>query len=241
MAGRAGGRGAALTTGMRLVLLPGMDGTGRLFAPFVAAAPDGVEFDVVPLPTAPMGYAALAAALDGRVAVDDRTVLVAESFAGPLAIALAATRMPAALVLVNSFVRPPLPAALCRMAPAALFSIPTPDAALRAGLVGAEAHDALVSDLRHTLADVPAELLAARVRALATLDARATLARITCPLLYLRGGADRLVPERCVKDVVDAAPRAEVARIAGPHLLLQASPVAAWAALRSFLSRLTPT
>jgi len=220
---------------MRLVLLPGLDGTGALFASFTAAAPPDVTLTVVPLPDRLGDYAALAAAVTGTVALDSDTVLIAESFAGPLAMRLARQQAPAAVVLVNSFIRAPLPAAACRLVPAALFAMPMPDVVVRHWLLGPAASRALVGAFHTALARVPARVLAARVRALASLDAAADARQLTCPLLYLRGTADRLVRERSVRELQATAPATRVARVPGPHLLLQAAPQLAWAALAPYL------
>jgi pimeloyl-[acyl-carrier protein] methyl ester esterase len=222
---------------MRLVLLPGLDGTGALFAPFTAVAPPDVTLTIVPLPDRLSEYAALAAALIGTVALDSDTVLIAESFAGPLAMCLARHHAPAAVVLVNSFIRAPVPAVASRLVPAALFAMPMPDVVLRYWLLGAAASPALVGAFRAALARVPVRVLAARVRALASLNAVSDASQLTCPILYLRGTSDRLVRERSVRELQASAPATQVARVPGPHLLLQAAPRLAWAALAPYLDR----
>jgi pimeloyl-ACP methyl ester carboxylesterase len=83
----------------RIVLLPGLDGTGALFEGFMRAAPAGVSLDVVALPPKPSGYAELAEHLSSTLRLSPDTILLAESFSGPLAITLAARHMVAALVL----------------------------------------------------------------------------------------------------------------------------------------------
>ena len=222
---------------MRLVLLPGLDGTGALFAPFIAAAPPDVTLTVVPLPERAVEYAATAAILSASVALDADTVLLAESFAGPLALRLAQRDAPAAVVLVNSFIRPPLPAAMCRLATPALFRVRLPDVAVRHWLLGADATPALLGAFRDALDRVPARVIAARVRALASVDDAADAAQLACPLLYLRGTSDRLVRDRSVRELQSCAPSTEVVRVPGPHLLLQAAPRSAWAALEPYLER----
>jgi pimeloyl-ACP methyl ester carboxylesterase len=214
-----------------------MDGTGALFAPFQAAAPAGVEITVVPLPHAADDYPGLLRTLAPQIPVGPDTVLLGESFSGPRAVALGAARCPRAVVLVNSFIRAPVPAWCCRLATSALFAVPAPDAVLRTWLLGPAASPALLATFRAALRRVPPRVLAARVRTLAPLDAAADVARLRCPLLYLRGTADRLVPERSLREVVAHAPAVEVARVPGPHLLLQAAPEAAWAALIPMLAR----
>jgi pimeloyl-ACP methyl ester carboxylesterase len=58
------------------------------------------------------------------------------------------------------------------------------------------------------------------------------LARVAAPILYLRGSEDRLVPDASVKALLAAASvPVSVVRLAGPQLLLQALPTAAWDAI----------
>jgi len=224
---------------MRLVLLPGLDGTGALFAPFQAAAPRGLSLSVVPLPVEATDYAGLARAMAAEVSLGPDTVLLAESFSGPLALRVAEHQAPAAVVLVNSFVRAPAAARWSRFVPAPLFALRAPDAALRRWLLGPDASPALLRAFRSALRRVPARVLAARVRALATLDATSHLARLRCPLFYLRGTADRLVSPRSLETIMALAPAMRVCEVPGPHLLLQAEPERAWAALVGMLPMLT--
>jgi pimeloyl-[acyl-carrier protein] methyl ester esterase len=219
----------------RMVLLPGMDGTGALFDRFRAAAPPGFVLDVVPLPAEPLTYEEIEAAVAPVAALTPRTVLLGESFSGPLALRLAAHTPVAAVVLVNSFVRSPVPARLARMATPMFFRLPVPEVLLRRTLLGADADAALVRELRAALERVPAKVLASRVKEIGRVDASAELARVERPLLYLRGTDDRVVGEASVEAIRARAPRVVVTRVAGPHLLLQASPVAAWEAIVPFL------
>jgi pimeloyl-[acyl-carrier protein] methyl ester esterase len=225
-----------------MVLLPGMDGTGALFDRFRAAAPPHVTLDVVPLPAEPLAYAEIEASIAPRVAATPETVLLAESFSGPLALALATRTRVAAVVLVNSFVRSPVPARLARLATPMFFRLPVPTAVLRRMLLGRDADAALVRELRAALARVPAKVLASRVGEIARLDATGAatgaLERLDRPLLYLRGTDDRLVGDASVEAIRALAPRTVVARVPGPHLLLQASPAAAWEAIVPFLDGL---
>src|SRR4051794_17198322 len=89
-----------------------MDGTGEFFAEFIAALPPGVEPMVVKYPPdRAMNYAELEELVRASLPVERPFVLLAESFSGPVAVAIAASK-PAGLrglVLVCSFVRSPLP------------------------------------------------------------------------------------------------------------------------------------
>jgi pimeloyl-ACP methyl ester carboxylesterase len=218
----------------RVVLLPGLDGTGALFAGLVRAAGRDARLEPVALPPEPLGYAALAERLGPLLALRRDTVLVAESYSGPVAALLAAAHPVAALVLCNSFVTPPRAPALGLLARAPLFRLPLPARAVRRFLVGADAPDSLVAAVRAAVATQPPATLAARLRGVLAADAAGALARCTAPITYLRGTGDRLVPEASVSAVAQAASTAvTVVRLRGPHFLLQAEPEAAWRALRS--------
>lgn len=83
--------------------------------------------------------------------------------------------------------------------------------------------------MRDVVASVPANVLAARLRSVLRTDVSSIVAASTVPVTYLRGTDDRLVSEASVRAVCEAARgRVSVARIPGPHLLLQVCPDSAW-------------
>lgn len=216
----------------RVVLLPGLDGTGTLFARLIRAAGTAVNLEPVALPPEPLGYVELAARLGPRLGLSRDSILVAESFSGPLAAILAAAYPVAGLVICNGFVVPPRASALKLIARAPLLRFPPPAWAVRALLVGHDAPDALVASVRAAIGTQPPATLAARLRAVLAVDAANELSRCSAPITYLRGADDRLVPEASVAAVTRAAPgQVTVVRIPGPHLLLQAAPEASWRAI----------
>ena len=95
-----------------LVLLPGMDGTGALLAGFRRALDPAIRTVVVSYPPdQEIGYAGLEGSPRAQLPQDEPFVLLAESFSGPIAISIAASR-PAGLrglILVCSFARNPRP------------------------------------------------------------------------------------------------------------------------------------
>src|SRR5687768_1455482 len=104
---------------MTLVLLPGMDGTGLLFADFVAALGAQVETQVLRYPPDEiLGYAELEARVRAALPTDRPLVLLGESFSGPIAISIAATPPPnlRGLILCCTFARFPLPASIKALA-----------------------------------------------------------------------------------------------------------------------------
>jgi pimeloyl-ACP methyl ester carboxylesterase len=224
-----------------IVLLPGMDGTGELFAPLVAALGDQFRAQVVSYPRAErLGYAALADRVRALLPRNEDYVLLAESFSGPLGVMLAAERPQRlrGLVLCATFARPPLPL-LRWMAPWAQ-TVPLaalPDRVLAWGLLGSHATPSLLKAIRHAVQSV---VLAARVRAVAGVDVSVALSDVQVPVLYLQARNDRVVPPRALRPFMALGDRLQVVSCAGPHCLLQARAGDAAAAISAFVSGLTP-
>jgi pimeloyl-ACP methyl ester carboxylesterase len=217
------------------LLLPGLDGTGDLFAPFVAAAPPGLPLAGVRLPAdRPRGYPELAAWLLSRLPPGP-LALIAESFSGPLAL-LVADRCPrvAAVVLCASFAAPPWPRVLART-PAFVWGRPPPAVLVRAFLTGGD--HAMAAAVGRALAGVGREVLAARIAAALRTDVTAELGGFSRPLLCLRATRDRVLRVGSTEQIRAVKPAAEFVEIAAPHLLLQTKPVEAWIHIAPFLKR----
>jgi pimeloyl-ACP methyl ester carboxylesterase len=96
----------------KLVLLPGLDGTGKLFVEFLNALDLGESANIVPYPAnIPLGYDELEPLVRAALPTRGRYVLLGESFSGPLAIRIAARPPPAiiGLILCATFSSNPYP------------------------------------------------------------------------------------------------------------------------------------
>ncbi len=219
---------------MRWVLLPGLDGSGRLFGDFLRRVPDSAPI-VLSYPDEP-GWK-----LDDYVrhvkamlpAAD--CIVVAESFSGPIALRVARDASPIrALVLVASFVRCPNP--ILRVLPARLVAGLARwlaiGMALRILCLGRDASEKIVGELKSVVARMPSRMLGARLSLLRALDREAALGRSEKPMLVLRARHDRLVTEPLAHDTGD--PQATLAIIDGPHFLLQTRPAECWRAIEAW-------
>jgi pimeloyl-ACP methyl ester carboxylesterase len=223
----------------RYILLPGMHGTAALSDDFLATAPADGRAEVAELPMERLGYDALAERLAPTLRLDADTVLVAESFSGPLAILLAERHPLAALVFCSTFARHPYPRALGALPLELLARIRPPAALVRYYIVGTDAPDDLVRQARVALAAVPPRVLAFRARCALDVDVTAQLRRCALPMLYLRGTHDHLVREKSVREMIAAtSARMSVARIAGPHMLLTTAPEESWRIMTQFTSQI---
>jgi pimeloyl-ACP methyl ester carboxylesterase len=213
-----------------LVLLPGLDGTGQLFADFLAALPKIFTATVVAYPPDEfLSYDALGSFVSSAVPEAEPFVLLAESFSTPLALEHAASNPPnlTAVIICAGFVSKPL-LSWSRVAKAIarpwLFSLRAPDSILEYFLVGGDAPRALLQGLRQVLRSVSPEVLSARVREALNCDARNALARITVPLLYIHPTQDKLLAQSCIDEMKRIKPDLFIAHVIGPHLLLQREP-----------------
>jgi pimeloyl-[acyl-carrier protein] methyl ester esterase len=225
----------------RLVLLPGLDGTGELFSDFVAALPQTIETTVVRYPTQESRtYAELLGVVRNLVAPLEKFVLVGESFSSPLAIQLAGSRPPnlAGLVICVGFVSNPFPRSrrLVRaLAKPSLFGLPTPEFILKHYLTGWSGALALRRKIRQNRLLVRPKVLADRVQEILKSDAKEELMRINVPILYLQGAYDRLIGKRCFEEIRRLQPRSILASIPAHHVLLQQKPVEAAEAVMKFM------
>jgi pimeloyl-[acyl-carrier protein] methyl ester esterase len=228
----------------QVVLLPGMDGTGELFADLIAAVSGEFETKVVRYSTdVCQSYSELAGLIRGAVPADAPFALVAESFSTPLAIYYAATKPPnlKGLVLCAGFASNPVQGwkrfVVSALAPIA-FRFTLPNFVCKLLLVGPSASASLVAAVRSAVSSVRPDVLSARLRALLACDFRADLAQVDLPILYVQAEQDRLVDAACLGDMLRIKPETSVIAIPGPHLLLQREPVQTAKIVAGFVANL---
>ena len=238
-----GEHGCADSGVVRLVLLPGMDGTGELFADFRRVLPRWVVPEVIRYPTdRRLSYAQLQAELQPVLSRSGPFVLLAESFSSPLAVRVAAEAPSGlrGLVICAGFVHPPVrgivrvivrltASALCRFM--RLLPIST------AMLLPANASPDLVKRLQTAIRSVQPAVMADRLRAVLNCDATTELRKVPVPILYIAASNDRVVRGRSLKVFTGARPDTRIARVRGSHLILQSNPGDAASAVADFIRR----
>lgn len=224
---------------MTLVLLPGMDGTGDLFAPFVEALGPAQEVQIVRYPGhAPLDYSALVDLVRQALPAEGPYVLLGESFSGPIAIRLAASRPPGlrGVVLCCTFARNPRPwLGWLRAVLPLLPSVAPPVRLLSRLLSGSQSTPAQMAALSEALGKVAPAVMRTRLRAVLSVDVTAELGSVAVPMLYLRAAQDRLVPPAASSAIAQVQPGLRIVEFSAPHLLLQASPVESARVVRDFL------
>jgi len=225
---------------LTLLFMPGIDGTGISFEPLRPFLPENIIPTVISYPTD--------RTLDFRETVEHAArqirftpdFVLAESFSGPVAVALLASGFirTKGLILSATFARAPRPGLMkiLRLLPVGLIlRFPLPDAVLARILGGGKGAEVILP-LWHTIkARVPAKILAHRLRTVGRVDVRNHLSKLTMPCLYIQATRDRIVPSSSVLDFAASMRDLRVERIEGPHPILQVEPEASAAVIADFM------
>jgi len=228
---------------MKLILMPGMDGTGELFAPLLRALGDSIESTVLRYPTdEPLGYAELLPRVRAALPGSGPFVLLGESFSGPLAI-MAAAEAPEGLcgvILCASFVTNPIPwfPRFARSLVRPLLFRGKPRFPQIKALLGRYETPELRALLLQANSAVSPAVMAARARAILAVDVMSQFKACPYPLMYLHGQRDRVVRKSVVKRLLLEKPLLEVITLPAPHLVLQVAPDVAAQAIHAFVARL---
>jgi pimeloyl-ACP methyl ester carboxylesterase len=230
----------------KLLLLPGMDGTGDLLLDFLRALPSQMQKKIpIYLKDKILSYDDLAKLVRSICEDFEPEVILAESFSTPLAIRIAAEKPKnlKAVILCVGFAASPV-RGLVRwlswvLAPV-LMRFPLPESFIRSWLVGADAPTELPVFVRKTIASVQSDVLAARLRAVLACDVGPLLGEINVPLLYLQAQHDRLVRPQCLFEIQRIRPDVQVCVVDGPHFLLQRRPAEVAKIVTDFMTNMIP-
>jgi len=230
-------------TPIGLVLLPGLDGTGLLFADFVdslrTAAP-GIEPIVVGYPRdRALAYAELEKIARQSLPADRPFVLLGESFSGPIAISIAASRPGGltGLVLVCTFAKYPrkLFRRLWRLSPFLPIKGRIVAVARRVAAQG-QVPQAVEAKLDEVRATVPVDMFRFRIKELLRVDVTQKLHEIEVPILDLRALGDQVVPNRAGDEIRQMGREVKVVDMESPHFILQAKPSETAKAISEFVA-----
>jgi pimeloyl-[acyl-carrier protein] methyl ester esterase len=231
--------GTILTT-PTLVFLPGLHGTADLFYRIVRCIPVGFRVRIIGYPIdEPLDYSALLARITPEIEAEGEVVLVAESFAGPLAVAYAAAHpeVVRAVVLGASFVSPPRATWVRHLVARFWFLLPVPEFLIRLFVTGWHADPVVATELMQQVRRNTPAVLALRMREIFQRNSLESLGAIPAPILYLAARHDRIVSTLALDQIVALRGDVVVRTIDASHLLLEASPRACWEEIEAFLIR----
>jgi pimeloyl-ACP methyl ester carboxylesterase len=222
-----------------LVLLPGLDGSGLLFRPLVAALPATITPVVLQYPgKRRLNYEELLPLVLNAIPPSDPFVVLGESFSGPLAVMVAARRPKnlIGLILCASFVTAPWPMiapAVSVLAHTPIFRLYKPYKRLRRRLLGYSKEDLALRRQMDRL--IHPKVIAHRVNTVFQTDVRESLRSCNIPMLYLKGNADWVVPAWNHRVIQRVYPQMQSVSFACSHMVLQQQPSQAAQAISRFI------
>jgi pimeloyl-ACP methyl ester carboxylesterase len=210
-----------------LFMLPGLDGTGKLFQDFVAQLGRQVDARIIgyPLDQA-LGYEELSQLVRQQLPKTPY-FLLAESFSGPVGISVAAGANPSlrGLILCGTFASNPFPRLAWARALAPLLPIKSLPRWLRSIIMwGSGSPKRAPRSADRAMAPVHRGVITHRIRALLRVDVSERLGEIRAPVLILSATRDQIIRSHAAAGIASRLPEAEHVAIDGPHLLLQAMP-----------------
>ncbi len=207
---------------MILVLLPGLDGTGLLFKPFLACLPLKIKTKVIAYPAEEaLDYEALVNYVRPRLPNEDFTLL-AESFSGPVAFLLAQEKPKhlKSIIFAASFLSAPRPRLQKVVQKIPLFSFPIPKLVIQHALIGKEVEQSMIDLFKQAVEKVPAKILNYRLRQITKLELTGRVEEVKCS--YIQAVNDKLVLENSLDLFKERIEHLNVVSIKGPHFILQA-------------------
>lgn len=226
------------------VLLPGLDGTGKLFDAFTKNLPTGITSEVISYPSDQyLSYDTLLSFVRRSLPESATYVLIAESFSSPIAIRVArsARENLKALVLCAGFVSNPsrwyqrLGFILCNH-----LGIPTQLVrwGARRYLFGTDASEELIKTFCDVLAEVHPYVLASRTSDVFTCNVKQYFQELRLPLLYLSGLRDPLLRSGVRSQMIALQPEMKVRELDCSHFILQTRPREAVKVIQEFINEL---
>lgn len=213
---------------MKLVLLPGLDGTGSLFEPLVKELPPSIEPVVISYPTDQiLDYAQLVNLVIARLPQDEPFVLLGESFSGRVAFEIGTRGIPtlAGVIFVCSFLKSQnliLRGLASALPLGPLVKAGLPVFFVRKFLLGDEASDELIESFWQAVRSVDVKILRHRIKMVMGPNPFTGVNRE--PVAHIRATRDRLVTRKTTRDLILNCEDGVEQEVVGPHFLLQARP-----------------
>lgn len=209
---------------MELILLPGMDGTGILFEPFLKSLPEHISTKVVHYPCdKELSYSELILFVQKQLPNDKEFILLAESFSGPVAYKLANNEKLKAIIFVASFIQPPNKLlGLSKILPITFF-IPRqlPDVLLKF-LLGPLATKEIYKLVNESLFKVKKHVFGFRLKEMAKLPKNYT--ESINKSIYIQAISDNLVSPEHAVIIEQVSKESTTYKVEGSHFVLQVNP-----------------
>lgn len=227
----------------KLLLLPGLDGTGLVFDPLLKHLPEDIEALVVRYPAdRVMSFQEHIDFARKQLPKQKPFVLLAESFSGPISLQILSDPPDnlKGVLLVATFVRHPTPFfldAVLYLPQKLILNLFSKSLLARFFCLGG-ANSEAIDIFQNALKAVKLSVLSNRLKILAELPPPPEIS-FSGPCLYLQAKNDRLVPERATVCLQQLLPQLQIEQLPGPHITLLAHPETGAQIISNFISALT--
>ena len=221
----------------KIILLPGLDGTGHLFQ-WLTPYLDDMDVQVESLPTeGPQDYTSLTAWFAERLPKNEPFVLLAESFSSPIAVQLAQQNANIqAVIFVAGFLSKPRRLSLRlakRYLGKKLLLRPWVKWFGARWIFQKQATQDVLAAFYDCLHQLDNKILRARFSSISRLKPHPV--KLHQPCLYLRPHMDVLVTHNTLAEFVQTCPKLQVMGFDAPHFILQTQSHTAAQRIREFI------
>lgn len=212
---------------VKIVLLPGLDGTGLLFKPFLEILPKEVDTQIISYPpNLKLSYEELVDYVIKRLP-DEDYILIGESFSGPIAyqISLRNPKNLKSIIFVATFIENPRAfiSKFSNLIPLQIIlALQVPDFLIRKILLGQSIKENTINLFKQATERVSPEILAFRLRQIAKLSIKNQVSKIRAT--YIQASNDKLVPKKAISKFEKLFEQLDIIKISGEHFILQCNP-----------------
>ena len=208
---------------MKIVLLPGLDGTGDLFEPILNELPKNIDVTVIKYNNSKkQTYKELVEYVATQLPKDD-FILVAESFSGYIAYKIGLKRFKNLkhIVFVATFLTNPR-AIMLNLIPSFIFRLRIPKLIIKWLFLGFNTDKNIINLFQKTINNVASDIIKFRLQEIKKL--KPTNNKLNLPTTYIQATQDYLVPTESLKDFQKLCQNLKVYQIRGKHLIVQSNP-----------------
>lgn len=209
---------------MKLVLLPGMDGTGELFREFVELYEGKTQIIGFP-EEGDQSFEHLSAVIKNQLPNGD-FILLAESFSGGIVEHLLNAEGLKGIIFVASFISAPNKAmlTLASLMPKKLMTyLPGSKFVTKLLFLGQGAEENAYQDFVGVIRRIPSKRLNKRLSSIKTLCYSGPN-KVALPCVYIRSNQDLLVSDKKLKQIESVFENFNSYFLDGPHFILQSKP-----------------
>jgi len=212
---------------MKLILLPGLDGTGKLFYPLIQVFPASIEYQIISYPQQEISYVDIILYVYNQLPKNEDYIIVAESFSGNIAYELALKKPNnlQTIIFIATFLNNPKPLFLNPITLLPLqyiLQIPIPIVILKYLFFTKEIDNDILLLAKNVIKTIPTNILLNRLKILS--QNKRCLKSVDLNIYNIIGTQDKLVPFTTLKTFSKVFKSVTLYEINSGHLVLQSNP-----------------